>query len=149
LVFALSRREAYDRQHQVGFTEQEDRAQAEQRRASLGYLFWPAALYEQFVEREPASSWYRQQIRQALTFGVRSACWGTAALLWPLVLSLIFGNLTATLVFYATAIVLDIVLLARWLKRALTYSKRAARGETFVLYSPAPLPQTRGIPAKH
>lgn len=142
-------RKAHDGQRQVGITEQQDRAQAEQRRASLGYLFWPAALYERYVEREPASSWYRQQIRQALTFGLRSAFWGTLALLWPLVLSLIFGNLTATLVFYAIAMVLDIVLLARWLKRAFTYSKRSARGESFLLYGPTPLPATRGIPAKH
>lgn len=85
------------------------------------------------MEREPASSWYRQQVRQALTFGVRAAVFGTVALLWPLVLSLLIGNLTVTLVVYGIAMILDIVLFAAWLKRALLYSKRAARGETFTL----------------
>lgn len=88
-------------------------------------------------------------MRQALRFGVRSAVLGTVALLWPLVLSLLLGNLTATIVFYGIAIVLDLVLFAVWVRRALLYSKRAARGETFSLRIPAPEPQTRGIPAKH
>jgi hypothetical protein len=64
------------------------------------------------------------------------------------VLSLIFPNVTATLLFYALAIVFDVVFFARWIKRALTYSKRAARGESFMLYTSAPLAPTRGIPAK-
>jgi hypothetical protein len=59
------------------------------------------------------------------------------------------GNLTATLVLYTIAMIADVVLFVLWLKRALTYSKRAARGETFSLYSSAAVPQTRGIPAKH
>lgn len=101
------------------------------------------------MEREPASSWYRQQVRQALKFGVRSAVWGTIALLWPLVLSLVTGNLTVTLVVYVIAMVLDVVLFAGWLKRALQYSRRASRGETFSLRSSASAAQTRGIPAKH
>ncbi|HKU68209.1 MAG TPA: hypothetical protein VJP85_10570 [Candidatus Baltobacteraceae bacterium] len=100
------------------------------------------------MEREPASSWYRQHIRQALAFGVRSAIWATIALVWPLVLSLLAGNLTATIVFYIVAMVLDVVLFVLWLKRALEYSKRASRGETFAIRAAAP-PQTRGIPAKH
>lgn len=111
-------------------------------------MVWPAALYEQYVEREPASSWYRQQVRQALRFGVRTAIWGTVALLWPLLLSLLTGNLTVTLIAYGVAMVLDVVLFAGWLKRALSYSKRASRGETFAL-RPSSEPHTRGIPAKH
>jgi hypothetical protein len=100
------------------------------------------------VEREPASSWYRQQVKQAVRFGVRSTVIALGALLWPLVLSLLFGNLTATLVFYALAIVLDFALFVMWLKRALGYSKRAARGETFALQSVQQRP-TRTVTAKH
>jgi membrane protein implicated in regulation of membrane protease activity len=87
-------------------------------------------------------------VRQALRFGARSAVFGTLALVWPLVLSLISGNVTATIVFYAIAIVLDAVLFATWLKRAVSYSARASRGETFSLRAPQP-PATRGIPVKH
>lgn len=108
---------------------------------------WPAALYESYVEREPASSWYRLQIRQALRFGITSAVAGTIALVWPLVLSLIVANLTATIVFYAIAIVLDCMVFGIWLTRALAYSKRAARGETFSI--PAfRLPTTRRVSEK-
>lgn len=130
-------------------TAEETRAEAEQRRAAIGYLVWPAALYESYVAREPASSWYRQQIRQAITFGVRAAIWGGVALLWPLILSLLIANITATIVFYGIGVVLDVVLLAVWLKRALSYSKRAARGETFDLRPSVRDARTRGIPAKH
>lgn len=101
------------------------------------------------MEREPASSWYRQQVRQALKFGVRSALWGTLALVWPLLVSLLSGNLTVTLIAYGIAMALDVVLFAGWLKRALRYSKRASRGETFTLRAPAGVPTTRGIAAKH
>lgn len=100
------------------------------------------------MEREPASSWYRQQVRQALKFGVRSAVIGTVALVWPLVLSLLAGNATVTLVVYGVAMITDVVLFAVWLRRAFVYSKRAARGETFALGLQSPV-QTRGIPAKH
>lgn len=79
---------------------------------------------------------------------MRTAIWGTAALLWPLVLSLLIGSLTGTIVFYAVAMLLDVVLFVVWLKRAMGYSKRASRGETFLIRAAAP-PQTRGIPAKH
>ncbi len=109
-------------------------------------MIWPAALYEYYVEREPASSWYRQQVRAALGFGIRSAIWGSVALLWPLVISLLAANLDVTLVVYVLALVLDVALFAAWLTRALQYSKRASRGETFALKSP--LLRTRGIPAK-
>lgn len=75
--------------------------------------------------------------------------WGTVALLWPLLLSLLTGNLTVTLVVYGIAMILDIVLFAGWLKRALRYSKRASRGETFTLRASPGVPTTRGIAAKH
>jgi hypothetical protein len=145
LASALPRREARAR-NAITITEN-DRAAEEQRRAALGYLVWPAALYERFAEREPASSWYRQQIRQAVRFGANACLIGFAALLWPLVLSLLFGNLTATLVFYALAIAIDIALFGIWLRRALKYSKRAARGETFALQS-LRRPSTRSVAAK-
>jgi hypothetical protein len=64
------------------------------------------------------------------------------------VFSLLFPNPTATIAFYTVAMLLDVVLFVSWLKRALTFSKRAARGETFVLYTAAQLASTRGIPAK-
>ena len=130
---ALHRRKT-DGRHALIENPQEERAQSEQRRAALGYLLWPAALYERFVEREPASSWYRQQVRQALAFGLWSSAIGFVALFWPLVLSLLIGNATVTIVLYAIALVLDVVLLALWFVHALRYSKRAARGETFELH---------------
>ena len=80
---------------------------------------------------------------------MRAALWGTAALLWPLILSLLIGNATATIVMYAVAMIADIVLFTAWLARALRYSRRASRGETFSLGSSASSAQTRGIPAKH
>jgi uncharacterized membrane protein len=88
---------------------------------------------EQFLEREPASSWYRLQIRQAVRFGVRSTGIGLAALLWPLIASLLTGNVTVTLIVYVVAIIVDAVLFVVWLRHALLYSRRAARGETFTL----------------
>jgi hypothetical protein len=147
LASALSRRETLHRDS-LTITTETDRAADEQRRAALGYLIWPAAVYEQFVEREPASSWYRRQVKQAVRFGAVSSIIGLAALLWPLILSLLFGNLTATLVFYVVAIALDIALFVMWLKRALGYSKRAARGETFSL-QPLRHQAKRTVPAKN
>ncbi len=99
----------------------------------MNYLVWPAALYEQFVEREPASSWYRLQVRQAAGFGTRWTLLGIGALFWPLVVSLLAGNATLTIVVYSVAILLDCRLFAAWLRQAVRYSKRAARGETFSL----------------
>lgn len=134
MVFALSGRETLHCPA-VTITQQESRADEEQRRAALGYLVWPAALYEQFVEREPASTWYRLQIAQAVRFGIRSTAIGIAALVWPLIVSLLVGSLTFTLVAYVIALVLDAALFVLWLRHALRYSKRAARGETFALES--------------
>ncbi|HEY8296731.1 MAG TPA: hypothetical protein VIG32_01740 [Candidatus Baltobacteraceae bacterium] len=53
------------------------------------------------------------------------------ALVWPLAASLLLGNLTATLAIYALALCIDVALFVLWLVRAVAYSKRAARGETF------------------
>lgn len=80
---------------------------------------------------------------------MRAALGGTAALLWPLILSLLIGNATVTIVMYIIAMIADVVLFTVWLARALHYSKRASRGETFSLGGSASRAQTRGIPAKH
>jgi Na+/alanine symporter len=50
---------------------------------------------------------------------------------WPLVLSLIFGNIGATLWIYGIAIFADSTLFVLWLVLAMRYSQRAARGELF------------------
>lgn len=132
MVGALPRRKARYRRP-IAIFDEFDRPAAEQRRAALGYLFWPAALYEQYVEREPASSWYRLQIRQALRFGVRWTAAGIAALLWPLIFALLVGSVTATLIAYGIAMLLDVAVFVVWLRHALRYSKQAARGQTFAL----------------
>ena len=80
---------------------------------------------------------------------MRAALWGCAALLWPLILSLLIGNATATIVMYVVAMIVDVVLFIAWLARALQYSKRASRGETFSLGPSPARAHTRGIPAKH
>ncbi|HEY8314844.1 MAG TPA: hypothetical protein VIG51_11850 [Candidatus Baltobacteraceae bacterium] len=56
---------------------------------------------------------------------------GLAALVWPLVLSLLVGSVAATVVIYALALTIDVVLFVLWLLRAIGYSKQAARGATF------------------
>ena len=144
MVLPLLGRETRHRQTLIA--SQENRAEEEQRRAALGYLIWPAALYERYAEREPASSWYRTQVRQAVRFGLRASAAGVAALVWPLLFSLAFPNVVATLAAYSVAILLDVILFAGWLRHALRYRKRAARGETFALepfWSPGRLGRTR------
>ena len=81
--------------------------------------------------RPEASSWFRFHIRQALGFGILSSAIGLAALLWPLILSTLFGNVGATLWIYGVAMLIDVALLVLWLFLALRYSQRAARGELF------------------
>lgn len=83
------------------------------------------------MEREPASHWYRGQIRQAVRYGGVWTAIAFAALLWPLVFSLLTGSLVATLAAYAVAFISDCVLFLIWLRRSVGYSKRARRGETF------------------
>jgi hypothetical protein len=70
-------------------------------------------------------------MRQALGFGVLSSVVGLAALLWPLVLSTLVGNVVATLWIYGLAMLIDLGLLVLWIVLALRYSQRAARGELF------------------
>jgi uncharacterized membrane protein len=70
-------------------------------------------------------------VRQALWFGGLTAAAAFFALLWPLVLSLLVNNATATLWMYAFAILIDLALFVLWLVSAMRYSQRAARGETF------------------
>jgi hypothetical protein len=47
------------------------------------------------------------------------------------VLSLILGNIAATLWIYGVAMLLDFALFVVWLVLAMRYSQRAARGELF------------------
>jgi hypothetical protein len=70
-------------------------------------------------------------MRQALGFGMLSSVVGLAALLWPLVLSTLVGNVVATLWIYGLAMLIDLALLVLWIVLALRYSQRAARGELF------------------
>ncbi|HTC30310.1 MAG TPA: hypothetical protein VK702_06240 [Candidatus Acidoferrum sp.] len=70
-------------------------------------------------------------MRQALGFGMLSSVVGLAALLWPLVLSTLVGNVVATLWIYGLAMLIDLALLVLWIVLALRYSQRAGRGELF------------------
>jgi len=81
--------------------------------------------------RPEASNWFRFHIRQALGFGVLSSAIGLAALLWPLALSMVLGNVIATLWIYGLAMLIDLALLVVWLLLAVRYSQRAGRGELF------------------
>jgi len=56
---------------------------------------------------------------------------GLAALLWPLVLSTLIGNVVATLWIYGLAMAIDLTLLVVWIVLALRYSQRAGRGQLF------------------
>jgi hypothetical protein len=132
LVGAVHRRQAVHRPA-LTISPDEERAQDEHRRAALTYLIWPAALYEHYAAREPASAWYRGQIAQAMRFGTRWVAIAFAALLWPLLVSLLLSNPTVTIVIYVVALAADCVLFVVWLRAALRYSKLAARGETFAL----------------
>lgn len=70
-------------------------------------------------------------MRQALGFGILSSVVGFAALLWPLLVSLVASNVVATLWIYGIAMLADLVLLAMWVLLAARYSQRAGRGELF------------------
>jgi hypothetical protein len=97
----------------------------------MAYLVWPLALADRFTTRSEASNWYRFHLRQARWFGALSALVGCAALLWPLLLSMLVGNLTATLWIYGVAILADLALFVLWLVLAMRYSQRAGNGELF------------------
>ena len=58
---------------------------------------------------------------------------GLFALLWPLVLASFVANVGATLWIYGLALAIDVTLLVGWIVLALRYSRRAARGEFFVI----------------
>jgi hypothetical protein len=93
----------------------------------------PLAIYEQSIRREPASAWYRVQVQQAVQFGIRSAAIAAAALVWPLIASLLVANATLTIAIYAIAVILDCALAAAWVRHAVIYYAAAARGDTFSL----------------
>ena len=81
--------------------------------------------------RETKSNWLRFQTRQALWFGILAGLVEFAALLWPLLLSVLFPNVLAIEIVYGLAFVLDIAVFAVVLTLAIRYSRRAARGEMF------------------
>lgn len=70
-------------------------------------------------------------MKQAYRFGLRWFWIALAALVWPLLVSLLTGNATVTIVIYALALLLDAALFVIWLRLALRYSRLAARGESF------------------
>jgi len=70
-------------------------------------------------------------MKQALGFGLLSSALGLAALAWPLLLSVLIGNVVATLWIYGLAIIVDLALLTLWLYLAIRYSRRAGNGEFF------------------
>ena len=94
-------------------------------------MVWPLALYEALADREPASQWYRFHVRQALWFGVFVTALWLVALAWPLIAALVIGSLVGTIVVYVAALLLDAVLFAWWLIRAIRYSRDASRGRSF------------------
>lgn len=51
--------------------------------------------------------------------------------MWPLLLSVVLTNVTATIWIYVFAMLADIALFVLWLVLAIRYSQRAARGELF------------------
>jgi uncharacterized membrane protein len=53
------------------------------------------------------------------------------ALVWPLALSIVLTNVTATIWSYLLAMTADVTLFVLWLVLAIRYSQRAARGELF------------------
>ena len=72
-----------------------------------------------------------EQLSKSLSFGLFVSLVGFVALLWPLIVSLIFPNATGVLWIYGIAFIVDILLLAVWVLMAVGYSKQAARGKMF------------------
>jgi len=54
-------------------------------------------------------------------------------LVWPLVLTSLVANVAVTIWVYGLALLIDVALLVAWIVQALRYSRRAARGEFFVI----------------
>jgi len=98
---------------------------------SLAYFIWPLTLYARVEPRPEASAWYRYHLRQALWFGILSGAVALLAFAWPLVASLVVGSVLGILWIYAIAFAIDITLFVLWLRLAIRYSQRAARGELF------------------
>ena len=96
---------------------------------------WPVAIYERIAPREDATGFYRFHLRQALWFGNVSALIALAALLWPMIVSLIVTNVLATIWIYVFAMLLDTALFVLWLVLAIRYSRRAAQGDLFTIPS--------------
>jgi hypothetical protein len=96
-------------------------------------LVWPLAIGERMAPRDDASHWYKFHLRQALWFGNALAAAWLVALLWPLLLTFVFPDMTATLWFYGLGMLIDTVLLIASIVAALRYSRRAARGAFFVI----------------
>jgi hypothetical protein len=94
---------------------------------------WPLAIAERLSPRDDASHWYKFHLRQALWFGNALIAAWFVALLWPLLLSGMVANLTATLWIYGLALLLDLILLVAGLVAAVRYSRRAGRGAFFVI----------------
>ena len=86
---------------------------------------------DRVAPRAQASNWYRFHLRQARRFGALALVIGFAALLWPLLLSLVIASPVATLWIYGVAILADLALFVLWLYLAVRYSQRAANGELF------------------
>jgi hypothetical protein len=70
-------------------------------------------------------------MRQARWFGALAAVIGFVALFWPLAISLIVANPTATIWIYGVAIIADLALFVLWLVLAIRYSQRAGNAELF------------------
>lgn len=58
---------------------------------------------------------------------------GLLALVWPLILTSLVASIAATIWIYGLALLIDCALLVAWIVLALRYSRRAARGEFFVI----------------
>jgi hypothetical protein len=54
-------------------------------------------------------------------------------LVWPLVVTSLIADITLTIWIYGLALLIDCALLVAWIVLALRYSRRAARGEFFVI----------------
>ena len=117
--------------HRVKIATPIDRAGEESRIAALAYVVWPVAVYDRIAPRPDASNWYRFHMRQSLWFGGCALLAGVAALLWPLILSLVVTSVGITIWMYVFAMALDAVLFVVWLVLALRYNQRANRGELF------------------
>jgi hypothetical protein len=100
---------------------------------SLSYLVWLLALYERIAPRDDTSSWYQIHMHQARWFGPISSIVGLIAFTWPIVVTLVLANVSATLWLYGFAMILDVVLFVVWLILALRYSRQAAQAKLFTI----------------